>query len=114
MDLIFRFGSHYYENGDSSFWIQVFISFIGAFFGFGFALAVYYYQTKKDKLKEIKKEIKDSDDKLKYYSLLIKNIIRFLQIQKKQIVEFTKLQKKKRMEPLVLKKIASNDFIRLQ
>lgn len=114
MDLIFRFGSHYYENGDSSFWIQVFISFIGAFFGFGFALAAYYYQTRKDRLKEIKKEIKDSNDKLSYYNLLIKNIIRALQTQKNQIIEFTKLQKKNRMKPLVLKKIASNDFIRLQ
>lgn len=114
MDLIFRFGSHYYENGDSSFWIQVFVSFIGAFFGFGFALAAYYYQTRKDKLKEIKKEIKDSDDKLSYYNLLIKNIIIALQTQKKEIIEFTKLQKKNQMEPLVLKKIASKDFIRLQ
>lgn len=113
MDIVLKFGEHYYENIENSIWIQLLISFIGALFGFGFALTLYYFKTKKDKEKEKKDELKESINRIIYYIILIENIITILESQKKRIIEFAKLQRKDIFELKELKQTATNDFIRL-
>lgn len=113
MDIIFKFGEHYYENPENSFWIQLLISAIGAFLGFAFALLGYYYKTKKDKRKERNKLLDESKNKIKYYLILIENIINIIEQQELRITQFIEFQRKDKLELATLKRTASNDFKRI-
>ena len=60
MDIILKFGEHYYETVGSSIWIQFVLTVLGAFLGFGFALRIYYKSIKIEKIEENSKIGSDS------------------------------------------------------
>jgi len=70
MDIVFKFGEHYYEE-NGSVWLNLFVTMLGAFLGFGFALLLYYYQLAKEKSKEFLDLRNERKDRLKYFSLLL-------------------------------------------
>ena len=113
MDIIFKFGEHYYEAGDSSFLIQFILTVLGAFLGFGSALIFYYKKQKSDKEEEIKRQKTISQNKLKYHKLLIENLIKTTNNQIKSINEYIKEQKKDLLNVIPPKQVATNDFKRL-
>lgn len=112
MDIVFKFGNHYYGEGDSIFF-QLFMSFIGAFFGFGFALLLYYLQNKRDeksKEKEIQSKFKDQ---LQYFKLLLKGSLDFIEKQLNLLDEYIEEQKENPYDQKVYNESANNDINRL-
>lgn len=97
-----------------NFWIQVLISFIGAFFGFGFALFFYILR----KTKANKKQQKEFDEKnlksIHYHQMLIDNIIKRLSDQQKRIQEYINNQSKNLLDLKVPRQILTEDFHRLK
>lgn len=113
MDLILKFGNHYYTSGEFSFLGQLFMSFIGAFFGFGFALLLYYFQNKKDdKSSEIESQQKYKDQ-LQYFKLLLEGSLDFIEKQLKYLEQYIKEQKKSLTEQKIYHESANNDIERL-
>ena len=98
MDLIFKFGQHYYENEDSSFWFQLAIIFIGAFLGFLSALWVSNISERK-----LKKE------KIEYLKVIMSSI---LSSTRKQLVHFEEFIVELKANPYKLNQVvwlATND-----
>lgn len=101
MDLIFKFGEHYYEGGDSSFWLQLTITFIGAFLGFLSALWVSNKNARKLKL-----------EKIEYLKVILDSI---LKSTKKQLSHFEEFITELKANPYHLNQailLATNDVHR--
>ncbi len=113
MDIIFKFGEHYYETGDSSFWIQFILTVLGAFLGFGSALFFYYKKLRSEKKEELQRQKTISQNKLKYHKLLIENLIKTTNNQIRSINEYIKEQEKDLLNVIHPKQVATNDFKRL-
>src|SRR4051812_10775802 len=85
-------------------WIKdILTNFIGALFGFGFALLLYYKQNSKDTQKEKKKTFQEHIDRLNYYSHLIDEVVVVFQENKKEVATFITDQKSNLLEIKILK-----------
>lgn len=114
MDINFKFGEHNYYGDESSALWEVLLSFIGAAFGFGFALWIYYQETKRDNLKEEQNRLYESRSKLTYFKLLIESVVKTYEEQQlPYLKEFIEDQKVNLLELKTIKRVASNNFIRL-
>ena len=112
IDIIFETGEHIIFGSDSSFLIKLLISFLGAFFGFGFALYLYYKKNKKEEKKENEKKEYENKSKLKYFNTTIQSFIAKSNSQNKNIREFIEKQRISANKIEFLKVIPSNDFQR--
>lgn len=113
MDINFNFGEHYYD-GTGSFWMNVLIAFIGAFFGLLFALLINRCVENGEKKKVKSLKIKIDKDRLSYLALILKSTV---DTSRKQIIHFTDLAKKVEENPLEIHMpnfIASHDVWRLR
>lgn len=113
MNIIFKFGQHYYESVDSSFWIQLIMIILGSFISFGSALWIYRAGVKREKREILKNHKSENIRKIKYQNILIENLVRSLKTQVKGLDEYIVDQKKDILDTLPLKQIVSNDFQRL-
>lgn len=114
MNINFNFGEHYFQNADSSFWIEVLISFIGAFLGFLFALLIDRFVENRQK-KKIKIAKKNNDiERLKYLLLLLKSTVKTTKTHIDSFKELSENVKQNPLESFFATKIASNDLKRLQ
>src|SRR3989339_841167 len=112
IDIIFETGEHIIFGSDSSFLIKLLISFLGAFFGFGFALYLYYKKNKKEEKKENEKKEYENKSKLKYFNTTIQSFIAKSNSQNKNIREFIEKQRISANKIEFVKVIPSNDFQR--
>jgi len=124
MDIIFKYGEHYYGSGDSSIWFQFGLTVLGAFLGFGFALLVYYKNIKREKeeqeakqqtekREQEAKQQTESQNILKYNSLLIDNLLKNTNKQIESLANFKVDQEKDLLNIIVPKQVVTNDFQRL-
>lgn len=97
-----------------AFWKDIFIAFVGAFFGFGFSLWLYYRQVRKDAEKKEIERIQKYKDLLSYYEQLIISIIDLYNRQLDLVDEFIENQKKDYLDLQVLKRKTTNDFSRIK
>jgi hypothetical protein len=124
MDIIFKYGEHYYDSCDISIWIQFGLTLLGAFLGFGFALLIYFINVKREKREKesrLKAEKKNHETKkqnesrniLKYNGLLIDNLIANTNRQIESIAKFKIDQEKNLLNIIVPNQVVTNDFQRL-
>lgn len=113
MDIILKFGNHYYETSDSSIWLQFALTVLGAFLGFGFALLIYYKSIRREKTEEESKQQQESHNKLKYHKLLIENLIMTTKNQIELIEKYNVEQEKDLLNIIQTKQVVTNDFKRL-
>lgn len=113
MDIIYKFGEHYYDSVDSSIWIQFGLTVIGAFLGFGTALYFYYESLKREKKQQEAKQLTENKNKLSYHKLLIENLVKNTERQIKSLKEFKLDQEKNLLNVIAPKQVATNDFQRL-
>jgi len=113
MDIILKFGEHYYESYDDSIWIQFVLTTFSAFLGFGFALLLYFLKNRSDKRKQNTKQIIESKNKLKYHELLIENLTRNTERQISSLKQFKLDQEKDLLDFTSPKQVVTNDFKRL-
>lgn len=113
MDIIFKFGEHYYDSGDNSIWIQFALTVLGAFLGFGSALLIYYKSVKREKLEHETNLLIESKNKLMYHKLLIENLIKNTNFQIEALDKYIIEQEKDLLSVIPPRQIATNDFKRL-
>lgn len=111
--IIFRFGEHYYQEPVNSFLVSLFIALIGSFLGILGALYVYRTSIKKDERNKLKKTQINFINRLKYFNLLIENIINNTN---KQVDNYLRLAKTINESPYdyhLINLIAFNDITRI-
>ncbi len=113
MSIVFKLGEHYYEANEGSILIQFILTTFGAFLGFGFALLLYYINNRLDKKKQNNKQTVDNLNKIKYYKLLIENIIDDTKRQMSSLDKFNKEQAKDLLDIKIPMKVPTNDIKRL-
>lgn len=96
MDFNFNFGEHFYESG-GSFWTNVLIAFIGAFFGLLSALWVNRIFENRGKEAENSKKNAQDIDRVKYLGIILKSTCK---TAKKQIEHYADLAKMITENPL--------------
>lgn len=113
MSINFNFVEHYF-NGTESFWSDLFISFIGAFFGLLFALLLNRWADNREKNKL--KRIKENQDieRLRYLGLLLKSTLVTTQKHVKYFKELAGLVKENPYGSYMAQRIASDDIWRLK
>lgn len=114
MDIFFQFGEYYNEGGESASCWQIFIEFIGATFGFGFALWLFYLQINKDRKKAEKQKLDSYRDLLLYYKELLISSINFFSRRLDDLDDYIERQEANifNVEPLRLN--VTNDFLRIK
>ncbi|MFT4223431.1 hypothetical protein [Dysgonomonas sp.] len=93
---------------------DIWIAFIGAFFGFGLALAIEFFirwLSGKDEKKRIKQE---KADKVAYYRLLLEEIVKKIKKQSEKVEEYIEEQSKALLDPKPLPHIPTNSFNRIK
>jgi hypothetical protein len=108
----FFFGEQYLV-GESSFWIEVLMTFLGAFFGFGLTLALYWWQQRRNKKKAEKKQFEAYIREIKYLILTLKEIITATSKQCDLMDTFINLQRESFVQLQVLKRVPNQNFKRL-
>ncbi len=110
---LFGFGNTYYQNESNSFWSDMFISFFGAFAGFGLSLIFYSHQIKKTKIKEThEKQIRDKN-LLRYYNELIRKHLAVAEKNLELLQEYIIAQENDLPNIQIVKRQPSYDFQRL-
>lgn len=113
MDLNFNFGEHYYE-GSGSFWTNVLIAFIGAFFGLLFALYVNrLFEKRGDKRQKKLKESLDIE-RIRYLGIILKSTVKTANEQVRHYFDLAILVKKNPLETQMPIQLASYDIWRLR
>lgn len=112
MDIIYKFGEQYYQESENSFLLQILMSFIGAFFGFGFALILYYFQNKKVKNKQSLERTQVHKDQLEYFKILLSGSLTFVEKQLDLLKEYISEQEEL-LDQKIYKESANNDINRL-
>jgi len=112
MSIDFNFGEHYHY-GSSNFFLQVFISFLGAFFGFLFALIVNRLFDLKKKNREIQNRRRFLYNQLNYLSFFLNPVIIDTKKQVDKIKEHAQAVKKFPFEILSPEWLATKDLERL-
>lgn len=119
MNINFAFGEHFYEGGDSSFWLDLTVSLIGAAIGAGlgyyFAFRIFSIETLRDKTKEQQTRFIDSHNIIKYFQILLDSIIIYYEGKYMPIVKkFLEEQQADYLNIKHLNKLAFNDFKRIK
>lgn len=114
MDIVFQFGEYYTESENSSFWPQIFVEFVSAAFGFGFALWLFYLQIKKDRKKAEKQKLDSYKDLLSYYKELLKSSITTFNTQLDDLDDYIKRQEANMFNLEPIKFNVTNDFLRIK
>lgn len=100
----------FFSNNSTEIWI----AFIGAFFGFGLALAIEFFirwLSSKDEKKRIKQE---KADKIAYYRLLLEEIVKKTKKQSEKVEEYIEEQSKALLDPKPLPHIPTHSFNRIK
>lgn len=113
MTIDFNFGEHYHYSS-SSFIIDLFTTFVGAFFGFLFALYLNRRAEQKIKKLELEKRRDLFLDKLNYLALFIESLIDTVNKQIKYFDDFSLKVKKSPLEIHMPELLATYDFDRLK
>lgn len=95
-------------------WQQIAIELIGAFFGFGFALWLFYLQIKKDRKKAEKQKLDSYKDLLSYYKELLKSSITTFNTQLDDLDDYIKRQEANMFNLEPIKFNVTNDFLRIK
>ncbi|MDR0796965.1 MAG: hypothetical protein LBE79_13110 [Tannerella sp.] len=95
-------------------WQEITVSFIGAFFGFGFALFIEHWIIYRDKKKEKQAFKEEMDNKIEYFKKLLEDTRKKSNEQVELIQQNIKQQSKNYLYPVPLKYIFMNCFIRLK
>lgn len=99
----------FYDN-----WTDIIVAFIGAFFGFGLALLIEYWNVRRSKKKE-KEAIEDENQKkIEYYIILLKEVASKTQKQVELIQKNIKEQSENLLYPIPLTRISTSFFARLR
>ncbi len=115
----------FYSKNSYSIYTNIITTLIGAFFGLGFSLFIYYKQTKKEKKKEkeIKKALEisivsrneqNNKDLLKYYSVLIKKMLLIIDKELELLDEYILKQNENFSVLQLYPKVPSYDAQRLK
>jgi hypothetical protein len=99
---------------EGSFWSDLLIAFIGSFFGFGFALLIYYRQIREDRKRREWERVSNFYRLLIYYQELISSIVESFTKQVKLVDTFIIEQEKDTLDLKILHRIHSNDFSRIK
>lgn len=115
LDIIFRFGEHYYENEDGgNFLSTLFFTFLGAFFGFLFALWVDRLSTKKAKKEEKRQDKIKKYNQLRYFRDSIQAVIDYIPQQNQSFVNFAVNIRNSPLEIVTPEIRATYDLLRLK
>lgn len=112
MDIIFKFGEHYYES-ESSIWLSFLLTLLGSFLGFMTALYFDRKARRRTKEKEQQKQETDYADRLNYLKILLKEVVKDVEQQDKVNEEFWKSIENDPYELQYLKVLSSNDTKRI-
>jgi hypothetical protein len=113
MGIDFNFGEHIPYNS-SNFLLGLLTAFIGAFFGFGFGLIIYFFTNKNLKKKEQAKLINQYKLKLKYLLFFIDAVIETANKQLEKYKEFAQTIEQSPYKIHTPKFIATYDIERLK
>lgn len=124
MDIVFKFGEHYYEAGPDNTVFDFVLTILGSLLGF--ATALYFdrmarrndakkeiERQKGDKDKEDEKNINELRDRLIYIQSLVDEVVNTLDKQNEKRTEFINAIEKEPYEFQFLKILASNDTKRI-
>lgn len=92
---------------------DIFVNFLGAFFGFGLSLLIYFHQIKRERSKDASTEKDNMINLLKYYRELIKKFKTTTNENLNLLSTYITKQEKTLSNPQVLPRKPSNDFVRL-
>lgn len=124
LDIILEFGEHYYNGSDKSLLLQLVFSFIGPLLGFGTALIFYYKKIKNDTKIDKEKMLNATNsekqklqfeykNRIKYFNLIVSDIINKSKEQNENILKNIIEQKKDLLNTRVFKTISTSSFKRL-
>jgi len=114
MNIYLYFGAPLNETNENSIMMQLLISLIGAFFGFGFSLILYYKQINKDKKIELTAIKQNQRALLNYYKELLRSIRNSFTAQLDIVDRFNQLENWSLNKLPLLERVTTNDFIRLR
>jgi len=114
MDIVFRFGEHYYEAAESGSVLSIFLTFLGAFLGFLSALWVDRKVKKRGDKKKAKENLQSKFNQLRYFWYTIESALELIPKQTKQYVNFSNHLKKKPLEIVIPTIHATFDLLRLR
>jgi hypothetical protein len=113
MDIIFKFGEHFYEQGDSSIVLPLVLTILGGVLGFGTSLYFFRKDIQKAKKEEEEKEHKENQAWLKYFNHVLKSAISTFNSQMNLVDNFIENQEKDFTQLQPLMKVPRNDFNRV-
>ena len=113
MNILFNYGEHFHESAASTVLIQILIAAASAYIGFLFALRIYHKNKKYEKEKEQANQLSKNTSRIKYFNLLIDNIIEHSENQIESINNHKIQQESNLLIVKPLMKVATNDFKRL-
>lgn len=113
MEIIFKFGEHYYEQGESSIILQVILTLLAGILGFGTSLFFFRKDIKKGKEQDIEKENKENQAWLKYFSHVLTGAVSTFNKQMELVDTFIEEQEKDYTTLQSLLRVPKNDFRRI-
>ncbi|WP_270429964.1 hypothetical protein [Butyricimonas virosa] len=96
------------------FWVSIGIAILGAILCSLGAYVIYIIQVKRERTKERDEEVRKAKEFLKYYKNLLDSAVSTVKIRVKCVDEYIKEQQKSYTELAVMKKVSSNDFLRIK
>ena len=96
------------------FWVSIGIAILGAILCSLGAYVIYIIQVKREITKERDEEVRKAKEFLKYYKNLLDSAVSTVKIRVKCVDEYIKEQQKSYTELAVMKKVSSNDFLRIK
>lgn len=110
-DIVFQSGE--FINPEKSWLTDLFVTTIGAAIGAGATITALYFTFKHDKKKEEKRRIQFQIEKLRYFQILIKNIVKVLTIQIDCLKTFSETINANPLEIPLLNQNPQNDIVRV-
>jgi len=95
-------------------WTDIIVAFIGAFFGFGLALLIEYWNIRQNIRKEKRISKEEMAKKIEYYSVLLEEVVTKTQKQVELLENNIEIQDKNLLYPIPLRRIPTNFFTRLK
>ena len=110
-DIVFQDGEFFYDTSSSV--IEKFWTFFVSFCGIGIPLILFYLGLRLDKKRENKRKIDRQEDNLKYFAILIENILTLSSIQATNCVTVATKISINPIEFPLLEKIVGTDIKRI-
>jgi len=114
MDIIFKFGEHYYDARESGTFISVILTFLGAFLGLLGALWIDRRVKRREKNKIDKENKLSKFNQLRYFRDTIESALNLIPKQTKQYVKFSKNLKSNPLEIIIPEISPTFDLLRLR